>query len=430
MQKKSFRCLTALLLCCALGAQAQQTQPKYYQISQQQLASSVSSDTKKNFWDFVAYAGSIMNNTANGFSINPTLDKLGFKGNSFKYVQFNFTPVTKGTDITKYDSLNVGFTVAILNNFSLAKWKKRIDDDPNVQRFLALRTALAGLAGARDYVLTQYPMADRGRQISDFEFDMAGKFAAAVDSGKIAAADLKYLAPEYKYVLLLKLRDAQGSLPAAITGEGTYDGYLDATKSHYNLPTTVPGTFSPAEVKLMDEMLIFEANQVYDIMQQLTANFIKKAPQLNAVANLIQNFAEKRMQGYYAELNYARYFGKGSHFSYTAKTNYSVENDTTLRNVNFQRQQWKTTLSLDWLSPFWNQNYAKTSPVELKFALEYDRITKGELYKDEKRSAWSPALSLTLNISDKVAIPLTLKYDDQKSNLFGFLSVQYNLGAK
>jgi hypothetical protein len=67
------------------------------------------------------------------------------------------------------------------------------------------------------------------------------------------------------------------------------------------------------------------------------------------------------------------------------------------------------------------------SVFEIKLYMEYNSILKNQL-ADEKKNAFLASSDLRLRVTDDLWIPLTIKYDIEKSNFLGFLNITYNFG--
>jgi hypothetical protein len=69
----------------------------------------------------------------------------------------------------------------------------------------------------------------------------------------------------------------------------------------------------------------------------------------------------------------------------------------------------------------------KDNPLlEAEFAGEYDLVLNGR-YAHERKQAVTANLVTSIHLSKEFTLPLTLKYDIKHPNLFGFVSVQWNL---
>jgi len=68
----------------------------------------------------------------------------------------------------------------------------------------------------------------------------------------------------------------------------------------------------------------------------------------------------------------------------------------------------------------------KKSLLEIKPQFEYNRILKG-LVPNEEEERFSANAEVRIRITDKLWIPLTVKYDIKNKNLFGFLNVAWNM---
>jgi hypothetical protein len=108
-----------------------------------------------------------------------------------------------------------------------------------------------------------------------------------------------------------------------------------------------------------------------------------------------------------------------------AQAKYQWENDSIGKFGNLGRSFFATTLGLNKLLVRTNDD----NPIlEFEFAGEYDYISTGrydaELGKQNKVMA---VATFRVHISKETAIPITVKYDVDKHNLFGFLQLQWNL---
>ena len=77
----------------------------------------------------------------------------------------------------------------------------------------------------------------------------------------------------------------------------------------------------------------------------------------------------------------------------------------------------------------WNLKFGGNSNnqnnFEIKAALEYNKILRNIL-PDEKKESFFANADFRFRISDNLWIPITVKYDIEKSNFLGFLNVTYN----
>jgi hypothetical protein len=72
----------------------------------------------------------------------------------------------------------------------------------------------------------------------------------------------------------------------------------------------------------------------------------------------------------------------------------------------------------------------KSNPLlESELAAEYDKVISGR-YSRERKDVFTFNLITNIHLSKEFTLPLTLKYDVKKPNLFGFLSLQWNLEGK
>ncbi|SEM65467.1 hypothetical protein SAMN05192574_101350 [Mucilaginibacter gossypiicola] len=76
-------------------------------------------------------------------------------------------------------------------------------------------------------------------------------------------------------------------------------------------------------------------------------------------------------------------------------------------------------------------NDKENNPLfEMEFALEENWITNKVLYTNEERNTLKFDAVFSLHITKEFTLPVTLKYDLKKPNLFGFLTLQWNLQGK
>ncbi len=422
------RKLILFSICCLgfVSAYGQQdVVQKYYDTKKQGFndtaSTAISADSKKNFWDFLGTFGNVVNTTSNGISLNPTLNTLGLKGRAAENTQLNFTPVAKGTNILKYDSLSFGFTIAIINNYSKKQWES-FKTNPIIQRYMTLSNLLP-LATDVGKFRAAFPGSTR--KFTPQENKSVDILFQKVSAGAITSVDLQDIPFEIKLYLMKMLATSNlpGDMAQEIRKDPKYAKFLNASKTNYKLVyDTLPINLTADDSSLIDGILIAEFSDVYTAI----STYMKNLEQLNFAASSTANFVTHRMQGFYFAPNYTNYFGKSRTYSYTLKTIYSIENDSLKHNTNFTRQLLTSTASIDWLGPKWNPN-TKLSALELKLAAEHDWVLAGQ-YEKEKKSALSPVLTATLNITDQFSLPLSFKYDTKKANLFGFISVQYAMG--
>ncbi|TEB44160.1 hypothetical protein D0809_10365 [Flavobacterium circumlabens] len=69
------------------------------------------------------------------------------------------------------------------------------------------------------------------------------------------------------------------------------------------------------------------------------------------------------------------------------------------------------------------------SVFEIKLYMEYNSILKNQL-PDEKKNSFLASSDFRLRVTKDIWIPLTIKYDIEKSNFLGFLNVTYNFGKE
>ncbi|WP_264530803.1 hypothetical protein [Flavobacterium sp. N502540] len=67
------------------------------------------------------------------------------------------------------------------------------------------------------------------------------------------------------------------------------------------------------------------------------------------------------------------------------------------------------------------------SVFEIKLYMEYNSILKNKL-ADEKKNTFLASSDFRIRVTKDIWIPLTIKYDIEKSNFLGFLNITYNFG--
>lgn len=69
------------------------------------------------------------------------------------------------------------------------------------------------------------------------------------------------------------------------------------------------------------------------------------------------------------------------------------------------------------------------SVFEIKLYMEYNSILKNKL-ADEKKNTFLASSDFRIRVTKDIWIPLTIKYDIEKSNFLGFLNITYNFGKE
>ncbi|PXY45885.1 hypothetical protein DMB68_01455 [Flavobacterium hydrophilum] len=69
------------------------------------------------------------------------------------------------------------------------------------------------------------------------------------------------------------------------------------------------------------------------------------------------------------------------------------------------------------------------SVFEIKLYMEYNSILKNQL-ADEKKNTFLASSDFRLRVTKDIWVPLTIKYDIEKSNFLGFLNITYNFGKE
>lgn len=69
------------------------------------------------------------------------------------------------------------------------------------------------------------------------------------------------------------------------------------------------------------------------------------------------------------------------------------------------------------------------SVFEVKLYMEYNSILKNKL-ADEKKNTFLASSDFRIRVTKDIWIPLTIKYDIEKSNFLGFLNITYNFGKE
>jgi hypothetical protein len=99
-------------------------------------------------------------------------------------------------------------------------------------------------------------------------------------------------------------------------------------------------------------------------------------------------------------------------------------NDDTLSKgaTDLRRQVFAFSGGFNWVIA---KNRKNQSIIELKGLLTYNNVLSGG-YPGEKRSQLSGEGVFRVRITDQLWIPIDVKYDPQRGNVFGFLSIRSN----
>lgn len=100
--------------------------------------------------------------------------------------------------------------------------------------------------------------------------------------------------------------------------------------------------------------------------------------------------------------------------------------DTLAGAITMQRTALNSTLGFNFVLV--KAKATNKSLLELKAYGEYDNVFKGTL-PGEKKDTFLANANLRLRITDNIWLPLTIKYDIEKSNFLGFLNVTYNFDS-
>ncbi|WP_417940192.1 hypothetical protein [Flavobacterium sp. RS13.1] len=95
----------------------------------------------------------------------------------------------------------------------------------------------------------------------------------------------------------------------------------------------------------------------------------------------------------------------------------------TLINNSLKRIESKSSAGVNY--KMFKRN--EQSVFEIKLYMEYNSILKNQL-ADEKKNTFLASSDFRLRVTDDLWIPLTIKYDIEKSNFLGFLNITYNFG--
>lgn len=334
-----------------------------------------SMEDKANFAKMLNVLGTFAGNDGNNITFQPNLfgvatlfnpslnDARHFSKNKFLHnSQLNLVFTPSTETIFKYDSIQVGASYAILNNKQLSE---------------ADYNAFVATPEYQHYAKLQ---------------DALTKFAAGHDG--TADADLA----RRLFKNGLDKSDLPG-LPATIK---------DALKNELGTSddSVLLSTFTAADKRFKKMALELSKRTLY------TVGF-----------NSVYDFVFHRWQELtVTPVNLVCYFGKTAKApSLSFNLGYSFDQDT-LSKANFQRHLLNTTLGLDFIVVMNDDD----KPVfEIKPGLKFSDVTQG-LYVDEKKTAWDPTVTFRLRINDNFYLPVAVEYDQDKSKLFGFLSIQYS----
>ncbi|AWI25638.1 hypothetical protein [Flavobacterium pallidum] len=211
-------------------------------------------------------------------------------------------------------------------------------------------------------------------------------------------------------------RNPNGNLPTILLQiqEG-----LD-TLHRYGKTNKFPAGFMPKlNTRLDSSMVAFKRlmDEAYDE--------IAKAPLLtfsaNGVADDKGNISSGRLGLVFLKGNL---FGKRAPSELDIRSTFAYGD--TLVTATLRRTTLKSTLGFNFV--LLKSKTESKSLVEFKAYAEYDNVFK-DLLPDEKRNTFLANGDLRLRITDALWLPLTIKYDVEKSSFLGFLNISYNFDS-
>jgi hypothetical protein len=106
------------------------------------------------------------------------------------------------------------------------------------------------------------------------------------------------------------------------------------------------------------------------------------------------------------------------------KSLFRIANDTTLNNVNYQNKPFQMSLGVNKVVI---ENDDNESKMEFKFFTQYE-YQFGNVPEGKKAGVFTLNSTFRVNVFKSLWIPVTLKYDPENSNFFGYFSLTANLG--
>lgn len=384
---------------------------------------------KRDFWPCISAIGNVMQTNSTGAVFGATLDNLDIdkikpftKDSVFaRSLQINFTPISRAGDLTKYDTLNMGVTYTIINNYTNRNYANlRSELHKASIRWLALRDIITTAISKTNFAT------NNDKKILDSLFHNSAKRDVVLTDFSNANASLSD--PVFLYIIR-QIGLIDGSPPVELH-DSKYHLFISQSKKNYYYikdSNTLSDSSILKNKDLAINIIMTEFNESLAIIDTL----LKNKPQLNIAFNTIYNTYRGGWQGFYLTPSYSSYFRPNSvnkSWAYSIKGIASIEDDSLWKNTNFQRILFKPTLSINYMVQLGKLGSDSTSSsLEFGGSCEYDLVTQGR-YTNEKWSALSPILSITINVTPSLSIPITIKYDTKQNNLFGFLNVQYAFG--
>lgn len=110
-----------------------------------------------------------------------------------------------------------------------------------------------------------------------------------------------------------------------------------------------------------------------------------------------------------------------NNIEFHAKANYALLDDTLKLGRDLHRQKLTSSFGLNWVA----RNKVDKPVFEIKAAGELDHVFSGR-YLGEKETRFVFNADIRIRITNEIWVPVSIKYDPETGNVFGFLNVRSN----
>ncbi len=362
--------------------------------------SKMTGDDKANFWGTLGVVGNFIGESGNSFSFQPSLYNIRTWFNSkyeeapyfrkeriLRNTQLNLGLTPSQSTILTYDTAQLGFTYAFLNNKNLVK--DDYDLLSNSPEFLTRNTIITILTNC----------------LSDPAFSSStGAIRSLIRKPTIAATDLDEIQDTVVYVVAAVLNIPRDKDFTAVSIKPkiikAYNGAQEA--------------FARELAALPKRSLITGSyNGIYDFIHGQWQEFDFTPFSWNVY--LLKKIQQAK--GRMAECP-----------AINLSLTYIVSDDTAKKVFNLDREIYKASAGINFVISKGKQDQPF---IEIKPAADYQYIQSGK-YQKETYTTVKPSITLRIDISSSVSIPITIKYDKThpKNDIFGFLSIQYSASKK
>jgi hypothetical protein len=183
--------------------------------------------------------------------------------------------------------------------------------------------------------------------------------------------------------------------------------------------TTGIMAFFPKEVNAFKQQFRLSSLKGAFVTDDLVARYsqaIKKQPLWTISGSHNYGFVRSHTYLITASTTLQLYLSQNSTITFDGS--YTWGDDTTKKTGNYGRRVWSVDAGPD---------FKFTSWFELKPTLGFSQVATGSLYKNEHQNTPNVGITPSVKVTDKLWLPITIKYDPWHGQLFGLLSVQYSL---